>query len=673
MMKKKTEKNKTSFSAGLKARTSAFFSKIKNELSRFAEEVRSIPARIKAYPDKLREMSAPQRSLEVLKLIRAVLTVIALIFVPIAAYAMQESFYYSTSDLTAGMFEYNVLFVYLFEVLILSLTWSPRWAVFGAAALCGIVGVAEYAVMLFRFVPIQPWDILSLGTALSVADNYKFVWSGKVITLVSAFALLLILALFCVAKPKKPNIGKLPVRIFCTLLCIFMMSGYVSLSGNEDFQEDMGYYPYLFTPTVVYRRNGFYFSFTSLLKYMDIDEPKGYDAEELRETAEDIAASEAETEGCVKVNEKVDRPNIIVIMNESLSDLDVYGDIDTGDTEILPFISSLKENTVKGYAYASVKGGNTPNSEFEFLTGDTMAFLPAGSIPYQQYLTDETPNFFTQLSALGYKTYGIHPYNASGWRRDTVYPLLGISESFFSKDFKYPKRIRSYVSDESVYDMIYELVRLNQGNGDPTAVFAVTMQNHGGYSDGDEYDNFVPNVELYNMADNRYGSVSTYLSLLRLSDRAFEGLVDIFERYSEPTVILMFGDHQPNTTVTDPVLDAFGMESETEDLCELSLQYKVPFVLWANYDIEEQEGISTSLNYLNVYLSEAAGLQLSEYQLVRRSLMSEYPVITANFMMDAQGNTVSVDSASGGLLDVYRKMQYAHLFDKKDPLEGFFD
>lgn len=46
--------------------------------------------------------------------------------------------------------------------------------------------------------------------------------------------------------------------------------------------------------------------------------------------------------------------------------------------DYMPFIRGLTENTVKGRLMVSVKGGNTANSEYEFLTGNSMAFLPVG-------------------------------------------------------------------------------------------------------------------------------------------------------------------------------------------------------------------------------------------------------------------------------------------------------
>lgn len=125
-----------------------------------------------------------------------------------------------------------------------------------------------------------------------------------------------------------------------------------------------------------------------------------------------------------------DQPNILVIMNEAFSDLSVYGDFNTTE-DYMPFWRSLKKNTVRGNLYVSVKGGNTANTEFEFLTGNTMAFLPTGSVPYQQFLNGAMPSLASQLGKLGYQTAALHPYYSTGWNRDKVYPYLGFDSEYF--------------------------------------------------------------------------------------------------------------------------------------------------------------------------------------------------------------------------------------------------
>ena len=63
-------------------------------------------------------------------------------------------------------------------------------------------------------------------------------------------------------------------------------------------------------------------------------------------------------------------------------------------------------------------GGMTANVEFEALTGFSNAFLPAGSIPYQQYVRAPTPSMATFLKSEGYETRAIHPGTNWFWNRD---------------------------------------------------------------------------------------------------------------------------------------------------------------------------------------------------------------------------------------------------------------
>ena len=51
---------------------------------------------------------------------------------------------------------------------------------------------------------------------------------------------------------------------------------------------------------------------------------------------------------------------------------------------------------------ASVAGGGTANSEFEFLTGATTAFVGLGKIPYQLYQMNGVNSLAKDLKELGY-------------------------------------------------------------------------------------------------------------------------------------------------------------------------------------------------------------------------------------------------------------------------------
>lgn len=98
--------------------------------------------------------------------------------------------------------------------------------------------------------------------------------------------------------------------------------------------------------------------------------PDGYS----KAAVDKIAGNFKETDSSYSQSD-AKNPTIIVIMNESFADLSVVGDFET-NTQVTPFMDSLSENTLKGYALSSVYGAKTPNSEWEFETGNSMAFLP---------------------------------------------------------------------------------------------------------------------------------------------------------------------------------------------------------------------------------------------------------------------------------------------------------
>lgn len=334
--------------------------------------------------------------------------------------------------------------------------------------------------------------------------------------------------------------------------------------------------------------------------------------------------------------------------------------------EYLPYISSLDENTQKGILHSSVVGGNTPNSEFEFLTGMTMGFLPSGSVAYQQFLKDERPSLVSQLSSLGYHTVAMHPYWAEGWKRESVYPMLGFDELHFLDYEKYGSfndypLLREYVSDAGVYRKI-RLAYEAKADGEPLFVFAVTMQNHGGYDQ--QYDNFTPSVGVVGLEGNF--ELSTYMSLIRESDSAFGELVEYFKGADEPTVLLMFGDHQPNDSVAEVLLDAAGVSYSDSDLAASEARYKVPYIIWANYSLADTEPHELSINYLSSLLASSAGLPMTAAQKYALELSSEYPVINSRCIIDSDGELCPVsDFESIQRLREYSYLQYAYLFDEE--------
>ena len=342
--------------------------------------------------------------------------------------------------------------------------------------------------------------------------------------------------------------------------------------------------------------------------------------------------------------------------------------------DAMPFLRSLTENTVKGYAYSSVFGGTTANSEYEFLTGNTTAFLPAGTVPYQMYVSPGDPSLVGQMEALGYTTIAAHPYRSSGWNRPTVYADYGFDEVYFESDFQDRAYMRGdertgYVTDRCDYENLIRWYEEKE-EGQPLFLFNVTMQNHSAYQMA--WTNLPKEVWLTGELENRFQTVNQYLSLVYQSDQAFEDLINYFSQVEEPTMILLFGDHQPQVA-TNFYTDVLGTNPDTATAQKKQM---VPFVLWANYDIPEAQGVELSLNYLSALLMDTANLPMTGYQKFLSQLWETAPVINTVGIRDAQGNWYGENAALPEELDRaiedYKVLLYNNVFDKKDRVESFF-
>lgn len=543
----------------------------------------------------------------------------------------------------------NIVLFELIMALLLFLFGKLKTALRCQTILFMIIGLANYYVLEFRSAPIMPWDILSIGTAASVANNFKYTLSKETVFVLIGFVILILLESKATLELKKDW----RIRTGGVLASFALLWGFTAMLHQDSTVARFKLYDKLFTPTVMSKRDGTAVAFLMELKYIVVEKPDGYNKEDAAALLASYDTNDTES--------ATHTPNIIVIMNEAFSDLSVLGDFETNE-DYMPFLHSLMQegtpNTISGHLNVSVLGGNTANTEFEFLTGNTMAFLPQGSVAYQQYVKSNDYSIATYLKSKGYDTIAMHPYNASGWDRDKVYPLLGFDTFYSLKDWVNPVKIRKYVSDQSCYDKIIELYEQKDANT-PFFLFNVTMQNHSSYSE--EYDNFHPDITVEGTSSK---ILPNYLSLIKLSDQALENLIEYFSQADEDTVIVFFGDHQPSNSVAAPVWKLNGRSGDSLTEEEEARRYKVPFIIWANYDIEAASNVETSANYLGGHVLRAAGLPLYDYRNYLSQLEGQYPVLTAIRAENAQGISTPVKDVKSTLQD-YMILQYYNIFSQK--------
>lgn len=526
--------------------------------------------------------------------------------------------------------------------------------------------IANYYVWEFRGCPILATDIESAKTAMNVAANFSYkldltgVWG--VVYIITFTAMLLSLKGY-----KGAGLKRRGIMLLLSIGAIYLFN---VVFFQSDFVKNRGIKAEVWHPQVRYAKNGTALSFVLSWSYTKVEVPKGYSAKKAyaimeQYESDDVSGDEASKEHM---------PNIIAIMNESLGDFEYDGKIELTE-DYLPFIHSLSEDTIKGKLYVSIEGANTANSEFEFLTGNTMAFLPYRCIPYNLYINTETAAMTQNMKASGYVgNNAYHPYLFSGWNRTNVYPLMGF-DNFYADRYYYEHGnddlVRNYISDKSDFQQIiddFESADKTKGDA-PFYLFNVTMQNHGGYDGKRGYVDTKIQITSDNLNSEE---AEQYINLAKLSDDAFKMLVSYFEKVDEPTLIVMFGDHQP------PVENTFYSDLIGKDVSKLPVEkqanwYATPYMIWANYDIEEQE-LDMSANYLSSYVMQLAGMKLTGYNKYLLDLQKEIPVISAVCYQGADGVFHEIDEKSEytDKIEEYKMIQYNNLFDLENRNNAFF-
>ena len=592
-------------------------------------------------------------------------------------------------DMTYLGFFGNYVVILVFNFVFFALTGSFRVSYLIVNTVLFGLALCHSYVMDFRGTPFQPMDFLSVTTAANVANTYNFAPGYKVITGVFIFIFIVTISIKT-PTPKYNIITKIASRSFTavfsgTIIIIFYATSIFA---------DMGIRPDFWNQTRGYHNYGFVFNFFANTKYLYMNKPSTYDPNEI----ENIINKNEQTNQ-EETNTSENTPNIICIMNESLSDLKVLGNLTTNE-DYMPFMNSLTENTIKGNLYVPVIGAGTSNTEFEFLTGHTTAFLPSGSNAYMLYVKNPMASLVSTLEAQNYSSAALHPYYSSGWKRPEVYSNFGFNKFIALEDIidislmkdymdngndpnylqqlieqHYPDSknmlVRQYISDSYNYKLIIDDYK-NRDKSKPYFTFNVTMQNHGGYTPSAV--NFDESIYATSSTQN-YNKANKYLSLVKASDNAFKELIEYFKKVKEPTIICMFGDHQPNIE-TEFISECLGVNNLSNLTVEQEQNRHItPFYIWANYDIEEQYIERLSSNYLSSLVLQTAGVKLTEYNKYLLSLSKVLPVINTVGYIDNQGVYYKWSDSSPyrSILSEYENIQYNAVFDTENKnLKTFF-
>jgi len=542
---------------------------------------------------------------------------------------------------------------FLFWLVILS---RPYYSAVVTSAFFIFAGVANHYVLNFRGTIIFPGDLMSIRTAANVADNFNFTPDKIMI-----FAIAVFIAYFILAR--RTSRGVTFKRHIASTLGYFASAGvFFYCFFATDMLPNLDIYAQQWKT----QANGYVLNFATAMRYSRIQKPDGYSEEAAKKVMDAITAQAA------PIGTKPD--NIIVVMNESFADYSDFKNL-TLSEDPCPFYHSLTENTIKGQMYSPVSGGGTANVEYEYLTGNSMSFIPDGTVPYQLYLKNGAPSIVEQMNELGYHTSAFHPFLASGWNRNNAYNYLGFDDKYFMDDVKNPTLIRQYISDKSDYEKIFEIT---DNAKDPQFIFNVTIQNHSAY------DNYWPDQKYHVQPSgqcvilNSTTTAEQFFSLIKESDDALKELVEHYSKSDKKTMIVFFGDHQP------PLNSRFyqflyrkNLDSRSID--EVLEEYNTPFFIWANYDIPEAENVKISTNFLGILTMKAANLPLTGYQTFLDRLSATFPIFSTVATEDIHQNAVSrteddtLDDTSRTLINDYSYLNYYNIFSSYKDSNNFYN
>ena len=242
------------------------------------------------------------------------------------------------------------------------------------------------------------------------------------------------------------------------------------------------------------------------------------------------------------------QPNVIMLLSESFWDITALPLSFSEDP--IPNFKRLSEESLHGNIMSVTYGGGTCDVEFEAITGYLIRLIESQDKVYQSLGTlyqllgqkqNETYTIAHVFKELGYHTRAVHTHQRTFFVRDQVYPHFGFDAWVGVEDLIDPVYDGPYVSDATLTD---EIIKALEEDG-PQFVFAISMENHQPYTK-DKYPETDIKVLNEDMNETLKGGVEAYVHGLHHADQQLARLTEYLENSDTPTVLLFFGDHQPN-------------------------------------------------------------------------------------------------------------------------------
>ena len=553
----------------------------------------------------------------------------------------------AAGDIATSYFLIDFVVIFCVLVALFFLGQRTGWLVGVGLVACFALGIGQTFVIEFKGTALLPADLMALSTAAEVSSGYTYNVTTPMLGAALALAVGLIFCCLmrpCIGAPKRAWLLRPVANLAIAAACFMGIQGaFYNVSLQEDFEISTD----IWWPINSYTSGGFLPHFLNLFQKMQIGTPQNYSEETALEYENELAsvwqASQGEQRAAAEAQFNDIQPSVICVMNETFSDLSLLNGLNI-DYAGPAYFNSISDALVRGSLEVSAYGGGTCNSEFEFMTGNSLGYIGSGNYPYTYYDLSDVQNLAAQFSELGYDTTAIHPNAATNWNRDEVYAGFGFNRFLSIDDFEGAPGYHSGCTDASTYQKILDQLA---SSDQPQFVLDVTMQNHSGY---DQY-----NIPEEDMLDYEFDfdpddtalthELNEYLSCINASDRDLEWFMNELRNLGRPVVLVFFGDHQPG--MAGNVNDA--LFTNEDEITHGARSYQTNYIVWTNYYVEgsgEMRWEDASSSTLGALALQYVGAPLTTYQQAALGARMSMPMVNMFAYKDNDGSWYSVTDAT---------------------------
>ncbi|MGN0361427.1 MAG: LTA synthase family protein [Bilifractor sp.] len=463
--------------------------------------------------------------------------------------------------------------VFLYNVFLIFMTMSVAflfrrraWVRVFVSGFWFVVGLANGIVLANRVTPFTWQDMKLLGDAKKIVTEY--IPPVLFILMMAALAAGVFgLVRFFFGSPKYQGKRNWFVDILIPSLSIALFAFSTVLGLHTRVLSS-----YFGNLAMSYQNYGFPYCFCVTVFDTGMSKPNGYSEKLVHYIEKD---EDEKLSGKNDADTKATDTNIIFLQLESFFDPETVVNLKISEDPI-PYFHKLQKEYSSGMLKVPVVGAGTVNTEFEAITGMSLAYFGAGEYPYKTVLKQECVESIPfDLKKLGYTTHAIHDNEASFYGRNAVYPNLGF-DTFTSEEYMpdvSDVTETGWVKDHILTDEIMKALKSTKGSD---YIYTVSVQGHGAYpTEPVISDPEITVTGAENKEQNDY-SWEYYCKQIHEMDQFVQKLTETLSDYDEPVVLVMYGDHLPTMGLKQSDVEGWNL-------------YKTPYIIWDNFGLKEQD------------------------------------------------------------------------------------